>query len=321
MTQSVSDTDIEGLLRQMGLQKIQRKGGARPGFMACCPFHNERTPSFSIGDNGLWMCWTCGVKGNLKQLQQKMGMEVPTDWRYELRMANLSLDAKHKKRDADYAKAVLNLPEGFSTYSMAAEVPAAIAKRFKWETIQKYHLGHVISGKDWKLKDRCVIPIYYKRKCIGYHARALKPDQMPRYYNPDGFLIKHHVFNWDGCEPGKELIVCEGAFNAMSMTEKGFQNTLATFGTNFTSEQIAKITELSPSSVTICFDRDKSKIVSGREVGRAGQRAAIKLGSILADLLDVWIMPLPLEKDPNDLPADVLSECHAKRVPFDRFKR
>jgi DNA primase len=309
------------MLRQMGLQKVKRKGGTRPGFIACCPFHNENTPSFSIGDNGLWMCWTCGVKGNLKQLQKKMGMEVPDDWRFNLKMAQISLEGRRRRVDAGYARATLNMPDGFSTYSMPAEVPAVIAKRLKWETIEAYHLGSVSSAKDWRLRDRCVIPIYYGKKCVGYHARALKPDTLPRYYNPDGFPIKNHVFNFDGCVPGQELIVCEGAFNAMSMVEKGFTNTLSTFGTNFTAPQIAKITELGPSSITICFDRDKSKVKEGKEVGRGGQRAAMKLGAILSDFMKVEIMPLPLEKDPNDLPAEKLVECHAKRVAFEMFKR
>ncbi len=318
---SVSSSEIEGLLQQMGLQKIKRKGGNRPGFLACCPFHNENTPSFSIGDNGLYLCWTCGEKGNLRKLQKHMGMEVKDDWRFSLRMSQISLEGRRKKVDASYARATLNMPDGFSTYSMPAEVPAVIAKRFKWETIEAFHLGSVTGGKDWRLRDRCVIPIYYGGKCVGYHARALKVEQVPRYWNPDGFPIKNHVFNFDGCVAGKELIVCEGAFNAMSMTEKGFTNTLSTFGTNFTAPQIAKITELSPSSVTICFDRDKSKIREGKEVGRGGQRAAMKLGAILSDLMTVHIMVLPLEKDPNDLPAETLVECHAKRVAFERFKR
>ena len=35
-------------------------------FIAKCPFHNEKTPSFSINDQkGLFYCFGCGVGGNV----------------------------------------------------------------------------------------------------------------------------------------------------------------------------------------------------------------------------------------------------------------
>ena len=316
-----SSNQVEEVLRNLGFQKIHRKNGARPGFVACCVFHEENNPSFSIGDNGMWMCWTCLEKGNLRQLMQKLGMDVPKDWRFDLRMTEMSMASRKRKVEA-HAVRRINLPDGFSTYSFLGEVPAVIAKRFEWDTIRKFELGSTGDHKaNWRLKNRCIIPINYKGKCIGYHARALAPEVIPRYYNPDGFSIKNHVFNYDGCVPNKELFVCEGAFNAMSMVEKGFANTLATFGTKFTPDQVNKISALCPSSVTICFDRDKSKIVNGKEMGRGGQKAAIALGVILSDLFKVEIMPLPPGKDPNDLPAETLIECHNRRVSLERFKR
>ena len=35
-------------------------------FLAKCPFHNEKTPSFSVNDHkGLFYCFGCGVGGNV----------------------------------------------------------------------------------------------------------------------------------------------------------------------------------------------------------------------------------------------------------------
>jgi DNA primase len=63
-------------------------------FKACCPFHNEKTPSFTINDEkGFYHCFGCGVHGDairfltdhrglpfmdaVKELAGKAGMDVP----------------------------------------------------------------------------------------------------------------------------------------------------------------------------------------------------------------------------------------------------
>src|SRR6478609_1955840 len=63
-------------------------------FKACCPFHNEKTPSFTINDDkGFYHCFGCGAHGDairfltdtrgmpfmdaVKELAAKAGMDVP----------------------------------------------------------------------------------------------------------------------------------------------------------------------------------------------------------------------------------------------------
>ena len=63
-------------------------------FKACCPFHNEKTPSFTVNDEkGFYHCFGCGAHGDairfltdnrglpfmdaVKELAAKAGMEVP----------------------------------------------------------------------------------------------------------------------------------------------------------------------------------------------------------------------------------------------------
>ncbi|PXA87056.1 DNA primase, partial [Nostoc sp. 3335mG] len=71
--------------------KLQRAGRE---WKACCPFHNEKTPSFTINDDkGFYHCFGCGAHGDairwmtdqrglpfmdaVKELAQAAGMEVP----------------------------------------------------------------------------------------------------------------------------------------------------------------------------------------------------------------------------------------------------
>ena len=71
--------------------KLQRAGRE---WKACCPFHNEKTPSFTINDDkGFYHCFGCGAHGDairwmtdqrglpfidaVKELAQAAGMEMP----------------------------------------------------------------------------------------------------------------------------------------------------------------------------------------------------------------------------------------------------
>ncbi|AKH41479.1 DNA primase [Altererythrobacter atlanticus] len=71
--------------------KLQRAGGE---WKACCPFHNEKTPSFTVSDQkGFYHCFGCGAHGDairwmtdqrglsfmdaVKELAAEAGMEVP----------------------------------------------------------------------------------------------------------------------------------------------------------------------------------------------------------------------------------------------------
>ena len=43
--------------------KIQKKGNS---YFGCCPFHNEKTPSFSVsGSKQMYYCFGCGAGGNV----------------------------------------------------------------------------------------------------------------------------------------------------------------------------------------------------------------------------------------------------------------
>ena len=74
-----------------GYMKLQKKGG---NYWACCPFHNEKTASFSVAQNKqMYHCFGCGVSGNVytfimkyenysfpeavKVLADRVGVELP----------------------------------------------------------------------------------------------------------------------------------------------------------------------------------------------------------------------------------------------------
>ena len=62
-------TDLADLIASYGIQ-IRRAGAS---VKACCPFHNEKTPSFNINTSkGFYHCFGCGESGDAIKFVQKM---------------------------------------------------------------------------------------------------------------------------------------------------------------------------------------------------------------------------------------------------------
>lgn len=71
-TRRIPEDFIQALLSRLDIVEIisaavpLRKSGAN--FVACCPFHNEKTPSFSVNQNKqFYHCFGCGVSGDVIQ--------------------------------------------------------------------------------------------------------------------------------------------------------------------------------------------------------------------------------------------------------------
>ncbi|MCR5191721.1 MAG: hypothetical protein K6D59_00325 [Bacteroidales bacterium] len=55
--------DISCIEEVIGEFVSLRKRGSN--YVACCPFHNEKTPSFSVSPSkGLYKCFGCGGRGS-----------------------------------------------------------------------------------------------------------------------------------------------------------------------------------------------------------------------------------------------------------------
>ena len=84
-------TDIVELVD--GYVPLTKKGKE---YMACCPFHNEKTPSFTVSpDKQFYHCFGCGAHGTaigflmefdhfdfveaIEELAQRAGLKIPRD--------------------------------------------------------------------------------------------------------------------------------------------------------------------------------------------------------------------------------------------------
>ena len=57
--------------------KLKKAG---TNFSACCPFHNEKTPSFTVSPSKqFYHCFGCGAHGNAIGFLMRFGIEMNTD--------------------------------------------------------------------------------------------------------------------------------------------------------------------------------------------------------------------------------------------------
>lgn len=133
--------------------KLQKKGGS---FMGLCPFHNEKSPSFSVSQSKqMYHCFGCGVGGNvftfvmeyenytfveaLKLLAGRVGINLPeTEYSEE---AKKQADLKSRlleinKQAAKYYYYQLKNSQGNAAYEYLKN------RQLSDETITKFGLGY-----------------------------------------------------------------------------------------------------------------------------------------------------------------------------------
>jgi DNA primase len=138
--------------------------------MACCPFHNEKTPSFSVSPaKGIYKCFGCGKSGDsvkfvmdiegvsyveaLRYLGKKYGIEIaeqeaPTD---------IQLQQQHEKESLyivlNYAKNYYQNLLWQSDEGQAVGLSYFKERGFKETTIRDFELGYSADAWDHFTKD------------------------------------------------------------------------------------------------------------------------------------------------------------------------
>jgi DNA primase len=137
-----------------------KKGGAN--FMGLCPFHGEKSPSFSVSPTKqFYHCFGCGKNGNVisfmmdfsgmsfieavKDLAQSMGMPVPEDERSPQERAR---DAQVRTRQASITELLQKAADGYRKQLKASErgVNYFKGRGLSGEIALKYGLGYAPEG-------------------------------------------------------------------------------------------------------------------------------------------------------------------------------
>ena len=152
VVQAVRDTaDIVDIAGE--LTRLEKKGKRYQGL---CPFHKEKTPSFSVDpDQGLFYCFGCGAGGDtIKLYMEQSGDDFPAAIEALARRYGIALPAAPVGRRRDAQRdlgAALEAAAGFFEKNLAASVFARRyldERKIPGELRRTYGLGYAPDGWD-----------------------------------------------------------------------------------------------------------------------------------------------------------------------------
>ena len=215
--------------------------------LACCPFHQEKTPSFNvIAKKQFYHCFGCGASGNalsflmqylhqsfpqaVETLANKLGLTIPRQQGAERFKASASMHQLLQKVTNFYQQNLRSPAAATAVeYLKQRGVSGEIAKRYQmgyapegWQCLeQQFHkekellraTGMLVEKENGKTYDRyrhrIIFPIQDRQgRIIGFGGRAIEASQQPKYLNsPETSLF----------QKGKELY---GLFQAIQQPSK-----------------------------------------------------------------------------------------------------
>lgn len=136
---------------------LQKKGGR---YFGCCPFHNEKTPSFCV-NNGWYHCFGCGASGDVVKFVMEMesvsfydAVKILAD-KVGLQLPEVKLDPQYaqKKEHGDVLKQLMRDAARYYRNNLLDENKGKEAREYLHnrslddETAKRYGLGLSLDGE------------------------------------------------------------------------------------------------------------------------------------------------------------------------------
>ncbi len=313
---------------------LRKKG---KNYIACCPFHSEKTPSFTVTpEKQFYYCFGCSVGGNglsflmeyeklsfveaVSLLAEQMGIEVPQHAKQqEVYKVSANLYGLLEKVTQFYAKELRHNTHAIN-YLKQRGLSGEIAKKFNlgyapaaWDTLLKtfkdtenlFAAGLLVKKSEGpgyydRFRDRILFPIRDRRgRVIGFGGRVLA-QQEPKYLNSPETALFHK---------GKELYGLYETFQANRQLERilvveGYMDVLALFQADFPFTVATLGTATSRDQISRLMSHTQ-EIIFCFDGDVAGKKAAWRVLEQSLDLLtDGYILRfllLPNGEDPDSL--------------------
>ena len=319
-------------------------------YKGLCPFHSEKTPSFSVSPTRqMFHCFGCGVGGDgisflmkregmefievVRDLAQQAGVTIPESRsgrgdgrsssdreRYEqMHALTASWFQGHLQSSASgntarqYVEGRGIAPSTMEEFGLGYALPGwnglsnhLMEKGFTQKevvesglVVPKEHDGQS-SGRKFpyydRFRDRIMFPIANARgRVIAFGGRTLNDQGTPKYINSPETSFFNKGRELYGLNKAREvvsqldrLILVEGYFDVIALSQAGVKNVVAPLGTALTSGHVQSIRRMA-KTVVLLFDGDA-----------AGVSAVLRtLDLFLNTGIAVKVIVLPSGEDPD----------------------
>jgi len=327
--------DRLGIVEIVGSYITLEKAGKN--LKACCPFHNERTPSFVVSpDRGSYYCFGCGKKGDIFSFVQEFeNLDFVGALKLLAEKAGviLTLERKegqqHKKEGLQILENVTSFYEetlkahnAAQTYLKNRGVTDATIEKWRigaapdaWRGAQDHLLAQGVTkdalvrvgiikqgdnGDHYdRFRNRVMFPIADATgNVVGFTGRLLTADdKQAKYVNSPDT----EFFNKSRLLYGYHLAKTSIRKHNFSILVEGQFDAIMAHQMGYTNTIATSGTALTDEQLTI-LSRSSSRLVIALDADGAGFKASERAWQMaLAKGMDVKIARLPQGKDPADL--------------------
>lgn len=243
-------------------------------YFCCCPFHNEKTPSFSITPNKKrYYCFGCGEGGNVitflqnyegisfisavQKLTNQYGIKTST----LIKSPTITFLKQANRKKLDNPTGHIILPPNTLSKFEKSDITEWINEGIPQKIMDKY--GVMLDKKS----NRIVYPVYdFDGNLINIKGRTLYDEYktlgIPKYINYykvgdldyfQGINLKKKLI-----QQQNEVIIFEGIKSCMKADSYGFYHSVSSETSHLSPYQIKLLLKLK-CNVVIAFDKDKAK--------------------------------------------------------------
>ena len=310
----ISKTSIENLKNQIDIVDIVssfielKKSGAN--FKACCPFHGEDTPSFTVSPaKQIYHCFGCSNGGDaIKFVMEYEKLTYPEAIEKIAALTNFNLEYDNNDSQA-LNTSILDAVNNYYQNNLLSNQNALQylnSRGITKESIDKFQIGYASSSNDTisylknnffdlsmaielgiidsgsnglyaRFIERITFPIFLQSgKLVGFGGRTISGHNAKYVNSPATKLFNKSalLFGYnlarESIYQSKEIIITEGYLDVIMLHQAGFANSVATLGTALTSQHIPLL------------KKSDAKVILGYDGDKAGMEAAYKASILLA---------------------------------------
>ena len=285
-----------------------KKSGAN--FKAPCPFHGEKTASFTVSpQRQIYHCFGCGVGGDsVKFVMEYEKLNYPEALEKLASTYNFSLGYSDNKQNKPRSQLMEKVNEWYKNLLSSNKIASEyLRERGIYESsIEKFGVGYAPdtnatinfiksqfftmneavdmgvvgydNGRNFaRFIERITFPIHSPNGTIvGFGGRTITGHQAKYVNSPETSLFNKsrllYAYHHAKHEiyKHKEIIITEGYLDVIMLHQAGFTNAVATLGTALTPEHLPLLR------------KGEAKVIMAYDGDNAGRAAALKAAKLLS---------------------------------------